>query len=64
MSGKSTILTPEGKIAAQASGAEEEILSLDIAREAVFTARRNFPLFRDRRPELYGVIGRPMEELL
>ena len=64
MSGKSMIITPRGKIAVQASGSEEEIISLDIAREDVFTARRNFPLFRDRRPEVYAAISTPVESLL
>ncbi|MGA2983873.1 MAG: carbon-nitrogen hydrolase family protein [Terriglobia bacterium] len=64
MSGKSMIINPCGKIAVQASGWEEEIISLDIAREDVFGARRSFPLFRDRRPEVYSVISTPVEELL
>lgn len=64
MSGKSMIITPRGKIAMQASGTEEQIISLDIAREDVFTARRNFPLFRDRRPEVYSAISAPVESLL
>jgi N-carbamoylputrescine amidase len=64
MSGKSMIITPRGKIAVQASGTEEEIISFDLAREEVFAARRAFPLFRDRRPELYRSIVRPAEDLL
>jgi len=64
MSGKSMIISPRGKIAVQASGVEEEIISSDIARDDVFAARRSFPLFRDRRPEVYSLISKPMEELL
>jgi N-carbamoylputrescine amidase len=64
MSGKSMIITPRGRIAVQASGEKEEIIYLDIDREDVFAARRSFPLFRDRRPEVYSVISKPMEELL
>jgi N-carbamoylputrescine amidase len=64
MSGKSMIITPRGKIAVQASGLEEQIISCEVARDDVFAARRSFPLFRDRRPEVYSVISRPMEELL
>jgi predicted amidohydrolase len=63
-SGKSMIITPRGKIAVQASGAEEEIISLELEREEVFAARRAFPLFRDRRPDAYRAIGRPIEEAL
>jgi N-carbamoylputrescine amidase len=64
MSGKSMIISPLGKIAVQASGTDEQIISLDVAREDVIAARRSFPLFRDRRPEVYSVIGQPIEELL
>lgn len=64
MSGKSMIITPKGMITIQANGSDEDIITLDIAREDVVTARRNFPLFRDRRPEVYSVISAPMEELL
>jgi predicted amidohydrolase len=64
MSGKSMIITPLGRIAVQASGVEEETIHLDIAREEVFAARRQFPLFRDRRPEVYSAIARPVEEML
>jgi N-carbamoylputrescine amidase len=56
MSGKSMIITPRGKVALQASGTEEQIISLDLDRDDVFTARRNFPLFRDRRPDAYTAI--------
>jgi N-carbamoylputrescine amidase len=62
MSGKSMIITPRGKIAVQASGSDEEIITLDITRDDVIAARRSFPLFRDRRPDVYGVIAAPAEE--
>ncbi|HZT43816.1 MAG TPA: carbon-nitrogen hydrolase family protein [Chthonomonadaceae bacterium] len=61
MSGKSMIVSPLGKILLQASGTEEQILSAEISRGQVVDARRRFPLFRDRRPEVYSVIARPME---
>jgi N-carbamoylputrescine amidase len=64
MSGKSMVITPRGKVALQASGSEEAIITLDISRDDVFAARRGFPLFRDRRPETYSVIATPVEELL
>lgn len=62
-SGKSMILSPHGKILFQASGTEEQILSAEIHRDQVVDARRRFPLFRDRRPDVYGVIARPIESL-
>jgi N-carbamoylputrescine amidase len=64
MTGKSMILSPRGKIIVQASGTEEDLISADLLREEVVAARRDFPLFRDRRPELYGAIATPVEELL
>jgi predicted amidohydrolase len=64
MTGKSMIITPRGKIAIQASGTDEAIVTLEISRDDVIAARRNFPLFRDRRPEIYSVISAWMEESL
>lgn len=64
MSGKSMVITPRGKIAVQASGTDEEILTLDISRDDVIAARQNLPLFRDRRPDVYSAISTPMEGLL
>jgi len=64
MTGKSMVITPRGKIAIQASGSDEAIITLDISREDVEAARRSFPLFRDRRPEVYSVIAAPAEECL
>jgi N-carbamoylputrescine amidase len=63
MSGKSMIIDPCGKIMTQASGTERQIISAEIAREAVVRARQRFPLFRDRRPDAYGAIARITEEL-
>lgn len=62
MSGKSMIITPRGKIGVQASGTDEAIITLDIARDDVIAARRSFPLYRDRRPDAYSIIARPIEE--
>lgn len=64
MSGKSMFITPRGKIAMQASGSDEAILTLDISRDDVIAARRALPLFRDRRPDLYSAISAPAERLL
>ncbi|HLK59767.1 MAG TPA: carbon-nitrogen hydrolase family protein [Chthonomonadaceae bacterium] len=63
MSGKSMLISPYGKILHQASGTEEQVIVAEIDREQVIDARRRFPLFRDRRPDVYGVIAQPMEAL-
>jgi predicted amidohydrolase len=62
-SGKSMLIDPRGKIAGQASGTEEQVLTFDIEREQVIDARRKFPLFRDRRPDSYGAITSRTESL-
>jgi N-carbamoylputrescine amidase len=64
MSGKSMIVDPLGKILLQASGTAEQIITADIEREAVVRARQRFHFSRDRRPDAYGAIARPTEELL
>src|SRR5690242_2809606 len=64
MSGKSMIISPAGRIVIQASGTEDDIISCDIEREEVVRARRSFPLFRDRRPDVYGAIAASPESLL
>ncbi|MFN7997442.1 MAG: carbon-nitrogen hydrolase family protein [Bryobacteraceae bacterium] len=64
MSGKSMIIDPRGKILAQASGSDEQIVTMDIDGNCVIEARRKFPLFRDRRPDAYGAITAAPESLL
>jgi N-carbamoylputrescine amidase len=58
------IISPAGKILVQAGGAEHQIISWEIERDEVVRARRNFPLFRDRRPDVYGDIAAKPEDLL
>lgn len=62
-SGKSMLINPRGKIDAQASGTDEQIMTLEIDREQVIDARRKFPLFRDRRPDSYAAISNRTESL-
>jgi N-carbamoylputrescine amidase len=64
MSGKSMVIDPLGAIMTQTSGADEEVLCVDVEREAVVKARQRFHFSRDRRPDAYGAIAHPMEELL
>jgi len=63
MSGKSMVINPLGKIIANASDANEEIVLAEFNREEVVDARRRFPLFRDRRPDAYGAITHVTEDL-
>ncbi len=63
MSGKSMVIGPRGKIIQQASGADEEVFTVEIDRAEVIDARKRFPLFRDRRPDAYTAITSPSESL-
>ena len=54
--GKSFICNRSGKIIAEASKDKEEIIMAEIDTEENHLFRRNWGLFRDRRPELYKEI--------
>lgn len=55
--GRSFIAGADGALLAQAS-AEETLLLATVDLDALALARANWGLFRDRRPELYGGLGR------
>jgi omega-amidase len=50
--GHSMIINPWGEVIAEA-GANEEILSAEIELELVKDIRKQIPIFKDRRPDLY-----------
>jgi predicted amidohydrolase len=52
--GRSMIVDPRGSIVAEAGSAAPELLVARIDLDAVTTARKRLPWWRDRRPELYG----------
>ena len=56
--GGAMVVDPEGQIIVQGD-AEENIIMADIDLDDVENARRKFPYFRDRRPELYGRLLEP-----
>ncbi len=51
--GSSYIINPRGKIEAQASATEDELLVHEIDLDMVREVRNNWQFFRDRRPETY-----------
>lgn len=61
--GASMIVDPFGEVAAECGDAEEGVIAAQIVREAVFAARREKPMFRDRRPDLYGPLVAATEEI-
>lgn len=62
--GASMIVDPLGEVVAEASATEEETISAEIDLDAVDAARRRYPMFRDRRPELYGPICANTEDIV
>lgn len=61
--GQSMIVDPFGQVVTEAGDDGDAILSAEIDRDAVFAARRRYPMFRDRRPDLYAPITTPTEDL-
>lgn len=49
MGGHSAVIAPSGEVLAEASGTEQEVLSIDIPDDLVTKARESFPVLADRR---------------
>lgn len=62
--GRSMIVDPFGDVAAEFDDAEEGVRSALVTNSAVFAARRQKPMFRDRRPDLYAPICTATETIL
>jgi N-carbamoylputrescine amidase len=54
--GSSLIVNPTGETIAQAGDKGDEVIVADIDRELLTRQRRLWPVFRDRRPDLYGAL--------
>jgi beta-ureidopropionase len=52
--GSSYFCNPRGKIVAQASDSEDEVLVADLDLDEIREVRNTWQFFRDRRPETYG----------
>jgi N-carbamoylputrescine amidase len=55
--GSSFIADETGAIAAELGRAEEGVVTATFDLDAIARLRASWGLFRDRRPDLYGVIG-------
>ena len=55
--GRSAIAAPSGEVLARAAGEEETIVRARLEAEALLRARLYQSRFRDRRPDLYGLLG-------
>jgi beta-ureidopropionase len=58
--GSSYFCSPRGKIVAQASDSEDEVLVTDIDLDEIREVRNTWQFFRDRRPETYGELARQL----
>ena len=63
MGGHSIAFDPLGEQIAMASYDREEVLQVVLDREHLQYARRLHFMFRDRRPETYGIISTPTDEI-
>ena len=61
--GQSLIIDPLGEVVAEAGADRDEVITAELDREAVFEARRRYPMFRDRRPDLYKPICAATEDV-
>ena len=52
--GQSYFCTPRGKIIAEGSRSEEELVVADLNLDEIEEVRQVWQFFRDRRPETYG----------
>lgn len=55
--GRSMVVDPRGMIAAEAGTAGEELLVHELDLEEAARARKDFPWWRDRRPDLYRALA-------
>ncbi len=58
--GRSNICGPKGNFLAKSDSESEEVLTATLRSDDLLTARLRFPRFRDRRPELYDTVCRPL----
>ena len=63
MGGRSIAFDPLGDLITEASYDQEEILDVDLDHDHILYARRLHMMFRDRRPETYGIISTPTDEI-
>jgi N-carbamoylputrescine amidase len=54
--GRSFCISPEGELLDQPTGMREGIALIDIDLKSIVQARREWPFFKDRRPEVYKEI--------
>ena len=63
MGGRSVIVDPIGQVVSEAGRTDGEIVYGEIDRDTVESARKRYFMFRDRRPDAYGIISTQTEEI-
>jgi predicted amidohydrolase len=58
--GRSVIVAPNGETLASSDNAEDEVLRATLTDEDLRERRIELPIFRDRRPDLYGPVSEPV----
>ena len=61
--GRSMIVSPTSEVLVEAGDEGDETIAASLERDLVFEARRNMPMFRDRRPDLYTPICTTTEDI-
>lgn len=61
--GESLVASPSGELLAIASDKDDDLVVVDLERDLIDTWRQRFPMFRDRRPDLYTALVTPPEDL-
>lgn len=62
LQGRSCVVDPEGNVVVMASRTEETVEVVTLEKQNVDRARTRAPMYRDRRPEIYGRIAALFEE--
>lgn len=62
MLGRSVVSAPDGASIAMSQSSDEEVIRAELTEERFLRYRSKLSIFRDRRPELYGEICRPLSE--
>jgi N-carbamoylputrescine amidase len=57
--GQSYFCNPRGKIIAEATRDQDEIVTADLDLDMIAEVRRTWQFFRDRLPEMYGDLVKP-----
>ena len=63
LGGKSIAFDPIGKMIAEASYDQEEVLTIELDREHLEYSRKLHMMFRDRRPETYSIISTSTDKI-